>query len=113
MDETEHRKVQKAAPDRAAPDREEIRALAEKIHPVIERIAEKNNWELNPLKDVADSVIEGLARNQIMRGKRYCPCRLPSGNEELDKQYICPCRPSHEDVERDGHCHCYLFMKKA
>ena len=94
------------------PPREEVLALAEKIRPVIERIAEKNNWVLNPSKDIADSVIEGLARNQILRGKRYCPCRLPSGDEGQDKQYICPCRPSHDDVEESGHCHCYLYMKK-
>ncbi len=67
---------------------------------------------MNSMKEVADSVIEGLARNQIIRGKRYCPCRLPTGNEETDKQYICPCKMSTEDVERDGHCLCYLYLKK-
>ncbi|HJJ35805.1 MAG TPA: ferredoxin:thioredoxin reductase [Methanocorpusculum sp.] len=95
-----------------APEREEILKLAEEIRPAIERVAEKKGWAINPMKEVADSVIEGLARNQLLRGKRYCPCRLPSGNEETDKQFICPCRMSPEDVEKEGHCHCYLYLKK-
>lgn len=94
------------------PTREEIQELAKTIRPIIERVAEKKGWILNPATDIADSVIEGLARNQIIRGKRYCPCRLPTGSEETDKQYICPCRMSDDDVNTDGHCHCYLYMKK-
>ena len=94
------------------PDREEVLELAKKIHPIIERVAEHKGWMLNPETAIADSVIEGLARNQILRGKRYCPCRLPTGDEEKDKQYICPCRDSDADVEKDGHCHCYLYMRK-
>jgi len=94
------------------PNREEILKVAEEIRPIIEHVAEKKGWIVNSMKDVADSVIEGLARNMIMRGKRYCTCRLPSGNEETDRQYICPCKMSTEDVEKEGHCHCYLYMKK-
>jgi len=94
------------------PSREEIQAQAEKIHPAIERVATVKGWVLNENKDIADSVIGGLARSQLLYGKRYCPCRIPSGNEEEDKKIICPCQNSAKDIETDGHCHCYLYFKK-
>jgi len=94
------------------PSREEIEELAMKIHPAIERVATVKGWILNENKDIADSVIEGLARNQLLYGKRYCPCRIPSGDAEKDKKIICPCQFSTDDIETDGHCHCYLFFKK-
>lgn len=94
------------------PTREEIKAVAEEIRPSIERVAEHKGWVLNENKDIADSVIEGLARNKILHGKRYCPCRILSADEENDRQYLCPCKGSAEDVENVGHCHCYLYFKK-
>lgn len=95
------------------PTREEMQAVAEQIRPAVERVAKTKGWVLNPNKDITDSILEGLARNKILRGKKYCPCRLSSGDAEKDKQYICPCRDSEKDVETDGHCHCYLYMKET
>ncbi len=94
------------------PTREEILEVAAAIRPGIEHIAEINNWTINPDTGIADSVIEGLARNKIVRGKKYCPCRLPSGDEEKDRQYLCPCRNSKAEIAADGHCHCYLYLKE-
>ena len=94
------------------PTREEIKAKAEEIYPGVLRVADVKGWGLNENKDIADSVVEGLARNILIRGKKYCPCVLPSGDEEEDKKYICPCRNSDKDVEETGHCHCYLYFKK-
>ncbi|HJJ75838.1 MAG TPA: ferredoxin:thioredoxin reductase [Methanocorpusculum sp.] len=94
------------------PTREEIKAKAEEIYPAVLRVAEVKGWGINENKDIADSIVEGLARNVLLRGKKYCPCVLPSGDEEEDKKYICPCRNSAKDVEETGHCHCYLYMRK-
>ncbi|HJJ48902.1 MAG TPA: ferredoxin:thioredoxin reductase [Methanocorpusculum sp.] len=94
-----------------SPSREEIRAEAEIMRPSIEKTAALRGWKLNENRDIADSVIEGLARNKIIHGKRYCPCRIVTPDPEKNKAYICPCVPSEEDVARDGHCHCYLFFK--
>ena len=94
------------------PSREEIKAEAEKMRPSIEKAAAQRGWVLNENKDIADSVIEGLARNKIIHGKRYCPCRIVSVDPEVNKANICPCKASEEDVARDGHCHCYLFFKR-
>lgn len=94
------------------PTREEIQEVAKKIRPSIEKIAIKNGWILNENKDIADSTIEGLARNKLIHGKRFCPCRIPTGDAEADKIYLCPCRDAATDIEAEGHCHCYLYMKK-
>jgi len=94
------------------PTREEIQEFAEKIRPAIERVASNKGWLLNENKDIADSVIEGLARSQLLYGKRYCPCRVPSGDAEKDRKIICPCEFSTKDIETEGHCHCYLYFKK-
>jgi ferredoxin-thioredoxin reductase catalytic subunit len=94
------------------PTRDEIREVAEQIRPSIEKVAEKKGWVLNENKDVTDSTIEGIARNKLVYGKRFCPCRIPTGDAEADKIYLCPCRDSAADVEAFGHCHCYLYFKK-
>ena len=93
------------------PSPEEIAAITPKIRADSEKFAKRKGWTVNPNTPIADSVIEGLARNKLMRGKRYCPCRLPSGNPDVDKLYICPCRNAETDVETDGHCHCWFYLK--
>ncbi|MDR0438629.1 MAG: hypothetical protein LBH02_00195, partial [Methanocalculaceae archaeon] len=67
------------------PPPEKIAALIPKIRADSEKLARQRGWTLNPNTSITDSIIEGLARNKLMRGKRYCPCRLPSGNIDVDK----------------------------
>jgi ferredoxin-thioredoxin reductase catalytic chain len=84
---------------------EEIRAWAEEY-------ARKNGWVLNPDKKVLDTVIRGLARNEKKFGRRYCPCRLRSGDEEKDKAIVCPCICHKDEIAKDGQCHCQLYYWK-
>ena len=51
------------------PTREEIKAKAEEIYPAVLRVAEVKGWGINENKDIADSIVEGLARNVLLRGK--------------------------------------------
>ena len=67
--------------------------------------------KINPDKKVVEEVLVGLTANQKKYGKRYCPCRIVSGNAEEDAKKICPCFWRKEEVERDGHCLCNLFIK--
>ncbi|HJJ90372.1 MAG TPA: ferredoxin:thioredoxin reductase [Methanocorpusculum sp.] len=90
---------------------EEISRQIQKIHSDSEKFAKIKGWVMNPNKIIVESIVEGLARNKLMYGKRYCPCRRISGNRNVDKLYICPCRNVEMDVENYGHCHCRLFMK--
>jgi ferredoxin-thioredoxin reductase catalytic subunit len=78
-----------------------------------EKYAEKAGYRLNPDSSVVDTIIAGLAKNKFKHGKAYCPCMFVSGNPEEDKKIICPCQVHHEDIARQGKCHCGLFVRSA
>jgi ferredoxin-thioredoxin reductase catalytic chain len=73
--------------------------------------AKSNGFKLNPDKKTVERVMNGLLANEKKYGKRYCPCRRVSGNEEEDAKKICPCVFHREEIEKDGHCFCNLFVK--
>lgn len=76
-----------------------------------EAYAEENGWVLNPDTTQLKAVIRGLARNQIQKGERYCPCRIQKGDPEADRSIICPCSHHRTEIADDGHCHCNLFFR--
>ena len=78
----------------------------------LQEIAEKEGIMLNPDENVLNSLLDALMRNKELKGEFYCPCRIPTGDKEEDKKIICPCIYHKEDVEREGHCHCFLFFRK-
>jgi len=86
--------------------------IKEDIFRSVEKYAQKKGYVLNPDKEVVDTVINGLAHNKIKYGRRYCPCRIVTGNAEEDKKNICPCIYHEDEIKRDGHCHCMLFYDK-
>lgn len=76
-----------------------------------EEYAKKNKFKLNPNREVVERLIKGMLENEKKFGERYCPCRRITGNKEEDKGKICPCYWHQEEIERDGHCVCGLFVK--
>ena len=72
--------------------------------------AEKNNIKLNPDKKTVERIINGLLENEKKYGKKYCPCRRVTGNEE-DKKKICPCYYHKDEIKKDGRCLCGLFVE--
>ena len=73
--------------------------------------SDKNGYKLNPESQNVERVMEGLLRNQEKYGERYCPCRRVTGDKEADKKIICPCIYHKEEITKDGHCFCRLFVK--
>jgi thioredoxin 1 len=73
--------------------------------------AKSNGFRLNPDKAVVERVVKGLFANEKKYGSKYCPCRRVSGDKEEDSKKICPCIWHKEEVERDGHCLCNLYVK--
>ena len=67
---------------------------------------------LHPDSDFLNDLLEGLKRNEERYGYPSCPCRLASGNFELDRDIICPCDYRDPDVQEFGCCYCALFMRK-
>jgi len=88
-------------------DKEDI----EKIIQSYQEYAEKNGFKLNPNREIVERLIKGMLENEKKFGQKYCPCRRVTGNKEEDKGKICPCQWHREEIERDGHCFCGLFVK--
>lgn len=66
----------------------------------------------NPDAEIVARIIDGLEARERKTGMRLCPCRLASGDPEKDRAIVCPCAYHLEEVARDGHCHCYLFVRR-
>lgn len=84
-----------------------------KIGSLIEKYkeyAKQNGFSLNPNREVVERIIRGLLENEKKYGKRFCPCRRVTGNQE-DRLKICPCVWHRQEIEKNGHCLCGLLVK--
>ena len=93
--------------------KEQEKKIQENIRSWAEEYAVENNWVLNSDETQLNAVIRGLARNKIRHGERYCPCRIRSGDPNIDREIICPCIYHKDEVKNDGNCHCYLFFNNG
>jgi ferredoxin-thioredoxin reductase catalytic chain len=57
--------------------------------------------------------LEGLKANEDRYGYPSCPCRLATGNLDIDRDIICPCDYRDPDVAEYGACYCRLYVNKA
>jgi len=91
---------------------DELQEEKDKIRAFAKKYCAAHHVKLNPDERVVEMVIEGLARNRISRGLRFCPCRVITGNLEEDQKNACPCVWHKQEIEKEGHCHCHLFVKE-
>jgi len=84
--------------------------IIEKLIKEFKEYAMANGFQLNPDEKTVERVINGLLKNEEKYGKKYCPCRRVSGNEE-DSKKICPCFWHKDEIKKDGHCFCNLYVK--
>ena len=73
--------------------------------------ADRNGLKLNPDRKAVERVVSGLLANEKKYKARYCPCRRVTGESSEDEKKICPCQSSREEIAKDGHCYCGLFVK--
>lgn len=72
-----------------------------------------NKLKINPDKERVELLAEGVLNNEDNHGFKYCPCRLNSGNKELDAKLICPCNfKAQKTWQEKGECWCSLFIKE-
>ncbi len=93
---------------------EEIKMNMETIEGMKEYIGmvlQKNNWILIKDQSMFNDLINGLVDNKKSMGYQSCPCRLASGNRELDRDLICPCDYASDDVKEFGACYCNLYLR--
>ena len=74
--------------------------------------AESKGFVLQPDERMLDGILSGLLRNEEKHGFRVCPCRRVTDDEEENKRITCPCAYHEAEIKRDGHCKCFLFLKK-
>jgi ferredoxin-thioredoxin reductase catalytic subunit len=84
----------------------------EKVRQRAEADARTYGYSLHPDPDFLNDLLEGLRKNEERYGYPSCPCRLATGNFELDRDIICPCDYRDPDVQEFGCCYCALFMRK-
>jgi ferredoxin-thioredoxin reductase catalytic subunit len=75
--------------------------------------AKTYGYYLTPQPDLLQMFLEGLKTNEERYGYPSCPCRLATGNLELDRDIICPCDYRDPDVAQYGACYCRLYVNKA
>ena len=75
------------------------------------KYAKGNEFQLNPDEKTVERIIKGLLANEQKYGKKYCPCRRVTGNEQEDSKKICPCFWHKDEIKKDGHCFCNLYVK--
>ncbi len=75
--------------------------------------AKTYGYYLTPQPDLLQMFLEGLKVNEDRYGYPSCPCRLATGNLEIDRDIICPCDYRDPDVAEFGACYCRLYVNKA
>ena len=78
----------------------------------VEQVSKTNHWILNMDSNTFNNLIDGLVENKNTMGYQSCPCRLASGNRELDRDLICPCDYAPKDIKEYGACYCNLYMRE-
>lgn len=74
--------------------------------------ARTHGYYLNPDEDFLKDLLEGIKKNEERYGYPSCPCRVGSGNFNVDRDIICPCDYRDPDVEEYGACYCSLYVDK-
>jgi ferredoxin-thioredoxin reductase catalytic subunit len=82
---------------------------AEELYEMLKKSQEPKGYFFNPDKSKALELMEGMLVNKERYGYMSCPCRLASGDKELDRDIICPCIYREDDVRQYGQCFCGLY----
>jgi ferredoxin-thioredoxin reductase catalytic subunit len=90
---------------------EEKKQKIEELMKEYDDYAKNTGIQLNPDKKTVERVIIGLLNNEERHGAKYCPCRRVTGDKEEDAKKICPCIWHKDEVSKDGHCLCNLYVK--
>jgi ferredoxin-thioredoxin reductase catalytic subunit len=84
----------------------------EKFYETLKRVQEPKGYWFNRDKKRVFELLEALLVNKERYGCMSCPCRLASGDREMDKDIVCPCVYRAPDVEEYGSCYCNLYVSK-
>jgi ferredoxin-thioredoxin reductase catalytic subunit len=86
---------------------------AKQLYEMLKKVQEPKGYYFNTDMERVMDLMEALLVNKERYGYMVCPCRLPSGEKEDDRDIICPCTYREEDVAEFGSCYCNLYVSKA
>ena len=93
---------------------EDGRATAlRRVRKFVATYVEKGKYSLYPDADVVENVVQGLTDNVVAHGRMYCPCADVETSKQKGSDMVCPCKPHHADIARQGYCDCALFAAPA
>lgn len=85
---------------------------AKELYGKLKDFQEKKGYYFNRDQQMVMDLLEMLLVNKERYGHMACPCRLASGNFEMDRDIICPCQYREADVAEYGTCFCGLYASK-
>jgi len=85
---------------------------AEKLYEMLKKAQEPKGYHFNADMGMTMPLLENLMVNKERYGYMVCPCRLASGEYDLDRDIICPCEYREPDVAEYGSCYCGLYVSK-
>ena len=80
-----------------------------RVRKFVETYVTKGKYGLYPEPEVVANVVQGLADNLAAHGRMYCPCADVEDSKTKGSDMVCPCKPHHVDIARQGYCDCALF----
>lgn len=86
---------------------------AKQLYEMLKKAQEPKGYYFNTDMERVMDLMEALLVNKERYGYMACPCRLPSGAKENDRDIICPCAYREADVAEFGSCYCNLYVSKA
>jgi ferredoxin-thioredoxin reductase catalytic chain len=82
----------------------------EQVRKRAESDAKTYGYHLVSDPELLQGLLDGLRVNEERYGYPSCPCRLASGNFDIDRDIICPCDYRDPDVAEYGACYCRLYV---
>jgi len=82
----------------------------EELFEMLKKTQEPKGFFFNKDKGWVLSILKDMLVNKERYGYMSCPCRLASGQRELDRDIICPCAYRADDVKEFGSCYCNLYV---
>ena len=84
----------------------------ETLYDLLKKAQEPKGYFFNKDRELVNDLLSSLLVNKGRYGYMACPCRLASGDRQLDADIICPCVYRVPDVQEFGSCYCNLYVSR-
>ena len=84
----------------------------ETLYDLLKKAQEPKGYYFNKDRERVNDLLSSLLVNKGRYGYMVCPCRLASGDRQLDADIICPCVYRVPDVQEFGSCYCNLYVSR-